>query len=327
MTNRKSGKDRFNKDKRHDSDRFLSEKEVEDAMKEWKMNPSDDVKRKSLQKAMEGIKEARVKSTKRKRVTTVKRWSTSLVGVGMAAALFALVVINMDGLSPGENNQSTVPSDNGSDNNEEIPDNDPENNTNDDMDSNIPDPSDENEPDMTYPDPDREETQEITTYPEGMEDINTYHLLNVPELPFTTYIRDNFTYEPLETEYGEGVAVSQEDADFINVDIVFFADDVDEAEAIQYARDELAEGEEELPREDDEDLAAWALAGFVSSDNGMYSEMLVGVEGDYLFYIHSQYGAEAMDGWYPIKQVLLDEWVWKESGEPLDDSLDDSQDE
>jgi hypothetical protein len=44
----------------------------------------------------------------------------------------------------------------------------------------------------------------------------------------------------------------------------------------------------------------------------------LGKHEDMFFYFMNQHMPEWGDGWYPIKQVITDEWIWKDSGRTLE---------
>ncbi|WP_280769595.1 hypothetical protein [Salipaludibacillus daqingensis] len=319
-----------NSEKRDEGHPFPTETELEEAMKEWKMEPSDKTKRESFQRAMQGIEEARRESSKRNKMAKMKRWSQGLVAAAVAAGLLSLIVLNTDEF---QNMFGTGSGSVGNDNeNEEIQVDNNENESNEEVDvtdlnesndTNEANESDDNNdaPDESaeFPEVNRPETKEITTTPEGMEEVNTHHLLNDPSMPFTTYIRDGYYYESFDKEFGKGVTISQQDFDMINVDIVFFDDGVTEVEALQYAEEEWnVAGGEALPLDEEEKLAGWIVEKVVHIGD-VHGEMIVGSYEESYFYIYSRYAPEAGDGWYPVKQVIVDEWEWKETGEQLND--------
>lgn len=317
---------------------FPTDKELNEAMKEWKMEPSEKTKRKTLQRAMDGIQEARKESTKREKVVKMKRWSQGLVAGAAAVALFSLIVLNTDefqnmfGAGPDSTGDNTENQEEQTDNNQEETDpteNNVDSNESDDS-TDTNDVADETDERMAFPEVDRPETKEITTRVEGMEEVNTYNLLNDPSMPFTTYIRDNYHYEMLEKKdkdglgetLGEGIRISQKGSDFILVDIVFFNEDVDYEQALQYVEQEIEHSMfnvEKLPEENFADIDEWATDVFVSNGD-VHGRMALGAnENDQYFYIYTQFIEEALDGWYAVKQVIVDEWQWKNTQKPLNE--------
>jgi len=316
---------------------FPTENELDEAMKEWKMEPSDKMKRKSLQRAMDGIGEARRESIKKKKVVKMKRWSQGLIAGAVAVALFSLIVLNTDEFknlfgadadSTGNNRENVEQQvdnnqDEANETEEPVDTNEHTDETND-----LNDTDETNETNETndardetseFPEVDRPETKEITTRVEGMEEVNTYNLLNEPSMPFTTYIRDNYHYEMLDKEYGEGLTISQKDSSFIVVDIVFFDDEINYDQALEHVEHELdgMGNVERLPEGNLDSLDEWAMDGFYYAGD-VLGRVAVGTsENDRVFYIYTHFIEEAMDGWLPVKEVIVDEWEWKETGERL----------
>lgn len=330
MTDKKNKKNLKGRDER-ESHQFPTENELDEAMKEWKMEPSDKTKRKTIQRAMDGIEEARKESIKKKKVVKMKRWSQGLVAGAAALALFSLIVLNTDefqnmfGTGPDSAGDNTENEEEQLDNNQDEPaesteNNDDANESDDATDTNdVSDETDEMDDSKEFPEVDRPKTKEITTRVEGMEEVNTYNLLNDPSMPFTTYIRDNYHYEKLEKDYGEGITISQRDSSFIVVDIVFFDDGINYDQALEHLVREIdVKGNvERMPERNLDSLDEWATDAFFHSGE-VLGRVAVGTsEDDRIFYIYTHFIEEALDGWYPVKQVIVDEWQWKESGEML----------
>jgi len=307
MTDRKDDK----KDQEEQNSGRQTDKQIERLMREWKMEPSEETKRKSLQKAMSGIEEARSQKTKIKKLSQMKNWAKGMSLGVLAAALFSLVLINFDefqsliGLGPGSTGDNGTPEANVNDTESiEEQDYDPD----------------------SYPEVDRPDTKEIITTVEGMDEENTYNLLDDPDMPFTTYIKDNYQYEMEEGLYeseasdGKGIRISQKGSNLIIVDILFFEEDVEYDQAIEYAKAQMEEDMfhvEQLQEDDFDALDAWATDVFVSTGE-VHARMAVGTDKDgRSFYIYTHFIQEALDGWYSVKEVIVDEWEWKQTGESL----------
>lgn len=305
MTDRKNDK----KDQEEQNSGGQTDKQIERLMREWKMEPSEETKRKSLQKAMAGIEEARSQKTKRKKLSQMKNWAKGMSLGVLAAALFFLVLINFDefqsliGLGPGSTG------DNGT------------------SEANVDDSESIEEQDYdpdSYPEVDRPDTKGIVTTVEGMDEENMYNLLDDPDMPFTTYIRENYHYEMVEGLYewseGEGIKISQEGPDFIIVDIFFFEENVEYDQAIELAWAQIEHDMfniEQVEEGEFYELDAWATDVFVSTGE-VNGRMAVGTDKDgRSFYIYVQFMEEALDGWYSVLEVIVDEWEWKQTGESL----------
>ncbi|MBB5174016.1 hypothetical protein [Texcoconibacillus texcoconensis] len=164
---------------------------------------------------------------------------------------------------------------------------------------------------------DRPQTKEITTYPEGMEQEDTYQLLNKADLPFTTYIREDWIKEQSESDIIRGVQLGPDGFEYISMDIVFFKEGVSDEEAMAYY-EEIHTAYNNSEEAETDDLPDWALERYKLSEEP-YGSVTLGEYEDYFFYIVSEYDTEAADGFAHLEAVILDEWEWKETGEPLDD--------
>ncbi|RKL68313.1 hypothetical protein CR203_07475 [Salipaludibacillus neizhouensis] len=288
-------KQTFNGDENNNRKESLSDDEIKKAMTKTKVNPSERAKRESLSKAMEGIEFARNKASNRHQKAHRKNWVKGMGVTGLAAAIMALIIVNtevfQDAFTSG-NGTGTSPQ-------EEI--------------------ADENEEPVTPDEEKRPKTIEIVTYPEGMEETNTYQLVNEEDFPFTTYMPDNFISERMYVDNGLGIKFSSENSDVMMMEIVFFDAGTSEEEARELVNEELQllGGVEELPSSEIEvDVPEWAIASYHHSEE-KFGMLTLGSVDEQFFYIHDQYIIEAGDGWGPRKEVILEEWVWKETGEPL----------
>ncbi|WP_416147333.1 hypothetical protein ACM26V_13995 [Salipaludibacillus sp. HK11] len=321
MTDRKND----NKDEEIQNSGRQTDKQIERVMREWKMEPSEELKRKSLQKAMAGIEEARGQTTKRKRVNQMKKWAKGLSAGVLVAALFFLVLVNFDEFQSFIGSGPDSAGDNDTSENEQVNENDDNVNNEDSNDEEPieePDFSEETvtEESDSYPEVDRPDTKEIVTTVEGMEEENTYNLLDDQDMPFTTYIRDNYDYELFDRDYGEGVSIwiPGTEKKFIVVDIVFFDDGIGYDDASQHAEREI-EGidlVDQWEEGDLDELDEWAIESFVHTGE-ILGRLELGTYENHIFYIHTYYPEEAMDGWYAVQQVIKEEWEWKETGEML----------
>lgn len=171
-------------------------------------------------------------------------------------------------------------------------------------------------------------TKAITTYPEGMEQTDLYHLADIFWVPVTTYIPVDWEYRPAEDVKGDGMLLLPPVAEMGPVEIVLFPAAVSADEAENLARQRLEQegfvdpaatetGEEwallHLQAEDrqDSDPGAWRMA-----------HLYLGRHGDRYFYVLNQLNRlEAVDGWETIIDVMFAQWLWTDTGEPLRGSL------
>ncbi|MGJ9383752.1 hypothetical protein [Salipaludibacillus sp. CF4.18] len=276
-------KRKFNGDENNNRKESLSDDEIKKAMTKTKVNPSERVKRDSLSKAMEGIEFARNKASNRHQKAQRKNWVKGMGVTGLAAAIMMLLIVNTEIF------QDTFTSG-----------------------ANVPSPLEEQP--VTPDEEERPKTIEIVTYPEGMEETNTYQLVNEEDFPFTTYIPDNFISERMDVAYGSGVKFSPENSDVMMMEIVFFDDGISEEEALELVKAKLEPlgGVEEFPSDEIEvDIAEWAIAYYHYSE-GKSGMLTLGSFDNEFFYIHEEFIDEAGDGWGPRKKAILEEWDWKE---------------
>lgn len=306
---------RNNENKHENHERFPTEKQVEKTMRDMKINPSEKMKRKSLQQALVGIHDARDSHRRKWQMNKLKNWTKGLFGFGVVTAALLITMMNIDDLQdmlngdPPHTGESEPPV-------HETPV------------APQPDPEDESEPqedlseseDPTYPEVDRAQEQDIITYPEGMEQEDTYQLLNEDFLPFTTYIPSDWEAEVIETDTATGVNLAPAEYDYGDMDIVFFHEGATEEEA-QAMFTEMADEYREtevLPREDEAPLAEWVLESLTITDERV-GTMTLGYAEDRYFYVRSEYTPVAAEGWGPNEAVIFDEWRWKETDQPLEE--------
>ncbi|WP_226037705.1 hypothetical protein [Aquibacillus saliphilus] len=295
----------------------VTDKEIKGAMTKWNKKASESTKQKSFSKAMEGIEFSREKTVKRRKSAYRKNWLKGTIATTTAVILLALMLISTDVvqnalLSSGDNPAPLEDDKKGSTEDEKEPDESEELEESDEL--------------QDIPEVNRPASKDVVTNPEGMgEVINAYQLLHEDNLPFTTYIPDDFGIKKIDEDLGSGVSVSPVESDVMMMKVVLFDQGVSEEKALDYVKkaiDGLGEVEE-LPREEYEDIPEWALASFYHSGE-MFGTMTLGKYNDQLFYVHDQYIGDAGDGWGPIKYVIFDEWRWTETAQPLNEPEGDS---
>lgn len=301
-----------NTDNNHRKKETVSDEEIKAAMTKMSVIPPESTKEQSLSKAFEGIEFAREKASKKRKSVQRRNWLKGMGATGLAAALMALILVNTEFIQDGFFSSGNAPEPEESESPFE-----------DETETNEEDPMEEGTPD-TFPEIERPDTKEIVTNPEGMGEVSkTYQLVYEEDFPFTTYIPDDFKYETFDDEYGKGISLSPEESEVMMMDILFFEEGISEEEARQTVNQELAhfEGVEELPRDEFEEIPEWAIASYYHSVEN-FGTMTLSSVNDHLFYVHDQYIGDAGDGWGPIKHVILEEWRWKETDEPLDTDQD-----
>lgn len=163
-------------------------------------------------------------------------------------------------------------------------------------------------------------TKPVTISVEGMKESRTYRLVYLRILPFSTYMPEDWQYEPQQAESTQGIRLlAPHDIGFI--DVVFFAPGTSREQVDAAVAERLAAYPESEPVEPQ----PWAVAAFRASDRTpkdasrwRTARLYVGQRGDRFFYVLSHLDRlEAGDGWGPTVEAILDEWRWWDTGEPL----------
>ncbi len=158
----------------------------------------------------------------------------------------------------------------------------------------------------------RPSEQVFTTFVEGTEKLQSYCLVQHPDMPATTYFPCDRKDRVQEVDAGSAKGIRME-----YMDLMFWDEDITErgAEAsfqqvIGYMGAlESVSGDEALP--------PWALEKY----RGLHGDRSMGAilgehEGRY-FYLREEYPVEAGDGWYPLRSLIINQLRWKETGAPL----------
>lgn len=277
----------------------VDEERVYDALKKMQMKPSDEFKERTFQMMQKEVELAR-KNVKRKGKQIMKK-SLIISLSGIAAAIAFVLLLNMNNIKegvtpdrqPGENQPDAV----------QEPDIEKE---------------EPKEPTEQKKESNRPETKEIVIYPEGMEEVRTYKLLDAPSLPFTTYIPENFIAEPLKTAYFKGIRVLPKDLPNNKINVVFYHEGTTEVEAYGKLQEFISDSykPEKLLRDNGHQLPDWVLESYLFHAEP-YGSVTLGIKNDQYFIIQSQFSVESGDGWGWVEKVFIDEWEWRDTGLPL----------
>jgi len=162
-------------------------------------------------------------------------------------------------------------------------------------------------------------TKPVAVRLEGMEETRTFRLVYLPILPFTTYVPADWQYERMQHEE-EGMVgirlIAPNEIGF--VDVVFFPPGT-ERERVEWAVvGRLAAYPASQPL--DSDGTAFRAADSTAADPGRWksAELQLGQRGDRYYYVLAHLDRmEAGDGWGPVVEAILNEWRWRDTGEPL----------
>ncbi|MDQ0338081.1 hypothetical protein J2S00_000864 [Caldalkalibacillus uzonensis] len=291
--------------------RHLEERTLEKLMRELKVEPTEEFKERSFQFALAGIEQAR-KKAKRKRVVRWVRDALAYAAVTAAAVFLVfqfLIQSDDQGQFPHQADQgpgTTEPMAQPEEYQAENPaDGQP----------NFQEPSEESSVAT-----DRPPTQEIIMEIEGMEELQTFHLVQYNRIPFTTYIPEDWQAEYLEENDLYGVRLAPAGNDYGMMKVMFFPPHTTREQAEEYIVQHVIQGRqfETLPRDEEERqyLPEWAVHSYLFYPQDQTGEVHLGRYQDQLFYVHSEFIDEAGDGWGPRTDVILAEWFWN-TGEPL----------
>lgn len=269
----------------------IDEKELFNMFQEIDIEPSDELKEKSFQKALKGIEIAR-KKERRKRFAA--KWQVALSLTSALAVAIVLIVpllFNTD----KEQNYTTL--------------NEPDRNAQ---------PPSENI-DENIEKVDRPIEKELTISLEGMEEQELYQLVNIEELPFTTYIPKSWYAESIGDYDRTGVRLVPVNEQYGKIDIVFFPketsltdvkDYILEQELSQLNYQTLSEEQEK-----DRNVPEWSELTYLYQDEQQTKtgEIYIGEYKGTYFYIQSEFLNESLEGWGARKDIILEQWEWKDS--------------
>ena len=270
------------------------EERVYNALKKMQIKPSDEFKERTFQMMQKEVELARKDSKRRGKQIMKKSFIISLSGIAVAIAIVLLLNLNdfKEGVTPerqpGENQTDVVQ-----------------------------EPELEKEEPQEPMEPSRPKTKEIVTYPEGMEEVNTYQLLDVPSLPFTTYIPQNFLVDPVnDSGDTKEVRMFSKLYPYNILTVGFFKEGTSEEVAKQKVTQIIKEYKNPEQWPQDQQMPEWATSAYQFHGEPSGIVMLGKHESQY-FYIISEHTLESGDGWGPIEKLILDEWVWRDTGLPL----------
>jgi|GEM_PF-1151365 len=154
--------------------------------------------------------------------------------------------------------------------------------------------------------------QYFTTFPEGMEALASYCLVERPDFPLTTYFPCDRQDQVQEIDAGSarGLRLGY-------MDILFFDEDLERrgAEASFQLVLSYMGALDPVPTRKH---PPWALEMYAGRQNHLALVAILGEHEGRYFYIREEYPAEAEDGWHPLRTLIFDQWRWQDSGEPLE---------
>ncbi|KHF40180.1 hypothetical protein [Halalkalibacter okhensis] len=298
---------RRNEEKSSFTKRMVGEEDetVKKLVKNIKVNPSEESKEKIFQRTMVELEYTRKKHTRIQRFARIFKSMGALTSIGIAAILLISFIVHDTNLDPTVVEFEHGEEMNAGDENLVLPEDQASS-------------SEEKRNIDDYGESRRQEYKDIITYPEGMERVASYQLLDSNLLPFSTYYPADWEEESMVKNGVRGIRLSPPQGPMNQIEIVFFPKDTTSDEVIQeFDRIVLNELGEETEEESQEELAQWAITSTIFRGD-MIGTITLGHANDFYFYIKNQHEPEWGDGWYPIKQVLLDEWQWKDNGRTLE---------
>jgi len=154
--------------------------------------------------------------------------------------------------------------------------------------------------------------QYFTTFPEGMEDLSSYCLVERPDFPLSTYFPCDRQDQVQEIDAGSarGLRLGYMDIMFLDEDLERRGAEASFHLALSYmgALDPVPTGEH----------PPWALEMYAGRQNHLALVAILAEHDGRYFYIREEYPAEAGDGWHPLRNLIFDQWRWQDSGEPLE---------
>jgi hypothetical protein len=293
----------------------VSSEKVKKLVKDINITPPDEIKESVFQNTMAEVKRARIKHQRKKRIRKLIKSTGAISGVGAAAALFFILVISETDFDPSSVSQED-PVNQDEEENILMGDDNPQITPPEEEPSTFDEPNEQAE----YGETTRQQYKDIVTYPEGMEREATYQLLDDPHLPFSTYYPEEWVDEAIVKDGARGIKLYPDQGPTNNVEIVFFEAGITQEEALikfEEVVKDLAENALLTKEGNSDELPPWAISSYDMQGETL-GMITLGKHEDMFFYFMNQHMPEWGDGWYPIKQVITDEWIWKDSGLTLE---------
>lgn len=305
------------------------ERILAEAMKKIQIRPSEETKEKSFQMALKGVQQARKVAERRRKM---KRTRDLIILVAAAAAALFLV---FQFVLPDFLQQQTAkgPEDGGAQGavEEQTPEEEAKEETS------PPDQEGQEEGPMKEeggPEVNRPPHKKITTYPEGIKEEKVYHLY--ADDIFSTYIFPEWKAESMSRSWkeGEGLAVvriepKEEEHTYGEMEILFFPASADGKEVEEYVKAQYVQNNPyeiypptgEMGAEWYEwEIFPWAQITYRyrkdEGELGRKGYVRLGQHDGRWFAVWEESGALA-EAWPHWAGVVYDEWIWTESGEPL----------
>ncbi|WP_339212611.1 hypothetical protein [Aeribacillus sp. FSL K6-3256] len=275
------------------------EESIKQLFHHFYIEPTDEFKEKSFQKALAGIELARNKGRRKKAASKLQL----VFSFAAAAAVCILLMI----FPPFQTNETK------------------EDGQHSDQQSILmsPQQSQNAEKEEEKGDINRPESIEMTISLEGMEEKELYHLVNIKQLPFTTYIPDRWQAEYIEEKNLIGAKLIAVNEKYGEVDVMFFPKGTSLGEAENYITDELLgnvsykvlSAEEEEKR----NIPDWSLRSFhyENVEQTRTGEIYLSEHNRQYFYIQREFANEALEGWGSRTTTILEQWEWKDTKKGL----------
>jgi hypothetical protein len=154
---------------------------------------------------------------------------------------------------------------------------------------------------------------------EGMEEPVTLHLYDAgPGFPlrFSTYVPEGWRAETVSSGEGDAVRFTPEGGDAAGVALTFFVyrEQIRTGEARQMARN-MADVVGNASREQRPER--WALDAYSFDGPDLVGRLVLGRQAGRFFHFMSVYPPEWGDGFAPRAGIIIDEWVWHDTGRGL----------
>lgn len=275
------------------------EESIKQLFHHFYIEPTDEFKEKSFQKALAGMELARNKERRKKAASKLQL----VFSFAAAAAVCILLMI----FPPFQTNETK------------------EGGQHSDQQSILMSPqhSQNAEKEEEKGDINRPESIEMTISLEGMEEKELYHLVNIKQLPFTTYIPDRWQAEYIEEKNLIGAKLIAVNEKYGEVDVMFFPKGTSLGEAENYITDELLgnvsykvlSAEEEEKR----NIPDWSLRSFhyENVEQTRTGEIYLSEHNRQYFYIQREFANEALEGWGSRTTTILEQWEWKDTKKGL----------
>lgn len=165
----------------------------------------------------------------------------------------------------------------------------------------------------------RAATRLDTMQVEGMWDTVTVHLFRTPAgfaLPFSTYVPRDLLAEPAPEEGTVRFVANFDERRNDSVQVAIRAHPGGTSETQARAALAAALGGRKVAR-DENRMTTWSVEEYDLQDLDMTGRGMLGRHGDRWFHVVIRFPSEYADGFGPRVRIILQEWRWADTGEPL----------